>query len=126
MTKSGVPDCQPLANFGARRQIGGFAFGRAVVGPLLNQADFLRAQTPRIVEFFFSFVGLPRRHRTVSGHARDEFRVLFHVLITLQRKRRDFAGTVASRAVLEDNRRDLFIKRHAAFWQGHVNRLIGG
>ena len=109
-----MPALQPSGNVGAGGRSAGSPFGRAAVRPRDQRRAVGVAQQPLIVERPRRRVGVPRRHVPVADFVADRLRPGPRILVGQQRHRRDFAGPVAARAVLEDDRRDVLAERRHA------------
>ena len=93
-----------------RGSVSGVAFGRPCLGPFANQRDLWFGKPPLIGEGAVAGLGLPGRHDALPGDDGEQAGFLGGIRVGQQGKWRDFAGAVTGRAVLIQNRRDVFVK----------------
>src|SRR5262249_43061854 len=118
----GLAETPTVAECGRRGRVFRIAFRRACFDPSPDRPDLFAGQSPRVLEFVIALIGLPRRHYPLFSDIRDLLRALLHILITQQRKRRGRVRTMTRRAVVEDDRRDVFVECQSA----RRLRLVGG
>ena len=93
---------------GRRRHLGRVALSHAFFYPGADHRDLLRGEAALIRKFAIPMRGVPWRHVAGLGYRRDQCALLADVLIGEQGERGGFSGTVAARAVLQDDGRDVF------------------
>ncbi len=103
-----MPSVQPSGNDAGGGSKAGSPSRSARLGPSGQRGDVVCRQRPVVLERLAETpLGLPGRHRTISGHGRDIPGTLAGLFIVLERKGRDLSGTVAFLTVLLDDPRDL-------------------
>src|ERR1039458_4497461 len=138
-TLSGWPASQPFGKAGsgglswaspsgaparAHSRISGLSFGgrgRPVAaepppgsalhrGPLANEGDLLCGEAPLVGEGAVAGLGLPGRHDALFRHGGEQAGFLGGIRVGKEGKWRHLAGAMANRAVLIQNRRDVFVE----------------
>src|SRR5262249_35640142 len=94
-----------------RRQILGVAFRRAGRHPLHDGVAIGIGETAIADELAVRWIGEPRRQRPPRNGRRNRLRPPPRILVGEQRHWRELAGSMAVRAVLEKDRRDVFGER---------------
>ena len=108
----GLPELPALGELRRHRQLRPVAFLHALLMPRAEQRDLVVGQAAFIAEFHVAVLRVPRRHECLRRHFRDLFAALLGVLEILERERRSLAGTMAVRAVLKQNRRNVLGEGH--------------
>ena len=80
----------------------------AISGPAFNGGDLRGREPAFVLEMVVTGNGLPRRHDAAPHHGCDQSRAFPRVLVTGERKRRDFPLVVAGRAFGVKGRRYVF------------------
>ena len=90
-----------------RRKIARISLGRALVCPPANQPDLGVGKGLLTDKRSIRRIGLPRRHVTALGHARDERRASLDILVRQQTEGRRPARVMAHAAAIGDEGRDV-------------------
>ena len=84
------------------RQIGGPAFGAALLDPLGDQTKLSRGEAAFPEEIAVTRLGRPWGHVAARGDGDDLRSMVTHILVSEQRERGSFSRAVAQGAVLKD------------------------
>ncbi len=103
----GRSDLPALRELRQRRQRGAIAFTCSAVRPADDRVDLAVAQAQVVAERAVRRVGVPRRHRTRADLLPDRASPGARIGVGEQRHRRDLARTMAARALVEHDRRDV-------------------
>src|SRR5271156_6410626 len=103
------------------------AFEHALVHPRLESGDLFVGQSQLVRKFQFAWVGQPRRHDALVGDKSNLARVRFYIGISEQREMPCFAGMMAKRAIVKNNRRHITVesdlpRRRRRLWIGLASR----
>src|SRR5271165_1518874 len=97
-----------------RRNVAGISFDCTLRNPLLNESNLSIRQTALLLELQVPGFGQPGRHEVRVRHRDDLVGVFLNVLVVQKRKRPRFPGTVAARAVLVNDGRDVATESYMA------------
>jgi hypothetical protein len=86
------------------------AFWRAVGDPLLQHSQLCVGQTPDVHKVAFPRVRLPGRHDPAGGNHGNLRGATPHVVVRHQAERPDLAGSMARRAAMPHDWRNVFVK----------------
>ena len=107
----GRPKLPSFGEVGRRRVFAGClwrrSFWRPRGGPIGDQLNLFGGEAALVLELAIARLGKPRRHEAAARYVHDLCRVRFDVAIGEQRERARFAGTMAGRAVLRNDGRDI-------------------
>ena len=107
----GRPQRPVVGPFRRRRQCRRVAKRSALICPPDDGGDLLISEAPARDKFAVSGLGLPRRHRATLDGCRDTLRARPCLCKSQHAERRRAPRTMARRALLKENRRDVFGER---------------
>ena len=110
-TLSGWPPSHPFGNAGSVGLSLASPSGAPALAQSPNQRDLLFGEPPLVGERSVAGLSLPGRHHALLGDDGQQAGLLGGIRVRQQRKWRDLAGAVTGRAVLIQNRSDIFIER---------------
>ena len=110
-TRSGGPRRQPSAQAAAEEESATVSpCWSAVRDPPLQLLQFIVGEPALVLELALARVRFPRRHDPSRGDRRDLRRATSDIVVGQEREWSDFAGTMAGRAAMPHDRRDVFVE----------------